>query len=167
MRVHSAKCLVLALVASLFLAPFPAQASAEVKSVYLYSLANFYGKLPYSDVRIRVDRARDEVYAIDRGIVRIFNETGMEVFWFGDDPELMAIYDLAVDDKGDLFLLSYDFSNPVDPKYSIIRCNYRGIAKEKFTITGPPRNFPGSSPTTCFTGTASSCSSAAAACGSS
>jgi hypothetical protein len=140
MRVHSAKYLVLILAASLFLAPFRAQASAEVYSTFLYSLANFYGKVPYSDVRIRVDRDRDEVYVVDRGVVRVFNETGMEFFWFGDDPELMAISDLALDEKGDLFLLSYDY-NPVDPKFYIIRCNYRGIAKEKFTITGPPQEF--------------------------
>src|SRR5512135_2739492 len=101
MRAPSANYLVLALVASLFLSPFRAQASAEVKFAYLYSLANFYGKIPYNDVRIRVDRARDEVYAVDRGIVRVFNNVGMEMFWFGDDPELTGIYDLSLDEKGD------------------------------------------------------------------
>ena len=94
-----------------------------------------------SRVRIRVDRARDEVYVVDRGVVRVFNETGMEFFWFGDDPELMAVYDLTVDEKGDLFLLSYDYVNPLDPKYYIIRCNYRGIAKEKLTIKESPPKF--------------------------
>ena len=141
MKDDYAKYLVLILAASLFLAPFRAQASAEVNSTFLYSLANFYGKAPYSDVRIRVDRDRDEVYVLDRGVVRVFNETGMEFFWFGDDPELMAISDLAVDEKGDLFLLSYDPIDPADPKHYIIRCNYRGIAKEKFPITGAPPEF--------------------------
>jgi hypothetical protein len=143
MKADFVKYLVLILAAFLFLAPFPAQASAEVQSTFLYNLANFHGKMPFSDVRIHVDRARDEVYVIDRGVVRIFNETGMEIFWFGDNPELMAITDLSVDEKGNLFLLSYDYTNPAGPNYYIIRCNYRGIAKEKFKITGPP---PESSP---------------------
>lgn len=145
MRVHSTKYLVFVLAVSLFLAPFRAQASADVNSTFLYSLANFHGKLPYNEVRVRVDRARDEVYVVERGVVRVFNEAGMEFFWFGDDPELMAISDLALDEKGDLFLLSYDYTsndfNPVDPKHYIIRCNYRGIAKEKITTTGTPPEF--------------------------
>jgi len=141
MRFHSAKYLVLVLTAFLFLAPFPAQASAEVKSTFLYSLANFYGKVPYSDVRIRVDRARDEVYVLERGIVRVFNETGMEFFWFGDNPELGSIYDLAVDEKGDLFLLSFNLNNPLGPEFFLVRCNYRGDAKEKLKVTGLPPEF--------------------------
>lgn len=141
MKAVRAKYLIVPLVAFLFLAPIPAQASAEVKSTFLYNLANFYGKVPYSDVRIRVDRARDEVYVVERGIVRVFNETGMEFFWFGDNPALESIYDLAVDEKGDIFLLSFNFTNPVDPKYFLIRCNYRGDAKEKLTITGLPPKF--------------------------
>ena len=120
---------------------FPAQASAEVKSTFLYNLSNFYGKVPYSDVRVRVDRARDEAYVIDRGVVRVYNDVGMEVFWFGDDPDLLGIYDLALDEAGEIHLLSYDFSVPGYPKYHVIRCNYRGEAKARMTITGSPPEF--------------------------
>ena len=162
MKAICAKYLVLILAASLLLAPFPAQASAEVKSTFLYNLSNFHGKMPYNDVRVRVDRARDEVYVVDRGIVRVFNETGMELFWFGDDPELTAIYDLAVDEKGDIFLLSYDFTDLETRNISSIRCNYRGEAKRNSRFRDSPWNSPGSSPITCFTGTVTSSSSAAA-----
>ena len=141
MKAIYAKYLVLILATSLFLAPFLAQASAEVRSTFLYNLANFYGKIPYNDVRIRVDRVRDDVYAVDRGIVRVFNDVGMEVFWFGDDPELAGIYDLALDEKGDIFLLSYDFSDLGNPKYGVIRCNYRGEARERFAVSGLPKEF--------------------------
>lgn len=133
-----AKYLVLGLAVSLLLAPFPAHASAEVKSTYLYSLSNFHGKLPYSDVRVRVDKARDEVYVIERGVVRVFNDSGMEFFWFGDNPELESIYDLAVDEAGGISLLSFDLTRPEDPKYFLIHCNYRGDVKEKLTLTGLP-----------------------------
>jgi len=141
MKAVQAKYLIVPLAALLFLAPFRAQASAEVRSTFLYNLSNFFGKVPYSDVRVRVDRARDEVYVIDRGVVRVFNETGMEVFWFGDDPELKGIYDLALDEKGDIYLLSYDFSIPGNPKYHTIRCNYRGEAKERLTNSEVPKEY--------------------------
>lgn len=141
MRIHGAKYPVLALAAILLLAPFPAQASAEVKSTFLYSLANFHGKLPYNEVRVRVDRARDEVYVVERGIVRVFNDSGMEFFWFGDNPELESIYDLAVDEKGGVSLLSFNFTHPEDPKYFLIHCNFRGDVKEKRTVTGLPVEF--------------------------
>jgi len=145
------KYLVAPLVAFLFLAPFPAQASAEVNSTYLYSLANFFGKLPYNDVRVRVDKVRDEVYVVERGLVRVFNEYGMEFFWFGDNPELESIYDLAVDEAGALFLLSLGISNPgTTSEYFLIRCNYRGDVKEKMRVTGLPPGFSGFVPTHMF-----------------
>ena len=150
MKAVQCKHMIVPLAAFLFLAPFPARASAEVKSTYLYSLANFFGNVPYSDVRIRVDRDRDEVYVVERGIVRVFNETGMEFFWFGDNPELGSIYDLAIDDKGNLFLLSFDRSQPENPKYFVIRCNYRGDAKEKLAVSGLPPEFSGFFPNYMF-----------------
>jgi len=129
--------------ASFAIAISAASATAGINSEYLYNLSNFSGKVPYNEVRLHVDRARDEVYVIDRGIVKVFNETGMEVYWFGDNPELGSIYDLSVDAKGDIFLLSYDFSLPADgPKFWITRCNYRGDLKETITVSGFSREFP-------------------------
>jgi hypothetical protein len=136
MRIGIAKYLVLALAVILVPPSLPVRADAGVNSTFLYNLANFHGKLPYSEVRVRVDRTRDEVYVVERGIVRVFNESGMEFFWFGDNPELESIYDLAIDEKGDIFLLSFNFTHPEDPKYFLIRCNYRGDVKEKLMVTG-------------------------------
>jgi len=151
MKTGHAKYLILPLVASLLMAPFPALATPGGKSTFLYNLSNFSGKAPYSDVRLHVDRARDEVYVIDRGIVRVYNETGMEVFWFGDDPALGAVYDLAVDEKGDILLLSYDFSRPAEgPKFWITRCNYRGEPKETITVAGLPKEYSRFYPNTLF-----------------
>ncbi len=131
------------LAAFLFPAPFPVQASAGVKSTFLYSLANFHGNLPYNEVRVRVDRARDEVYVVERGIVRVFNESGMEFFWFGDNPELESIYDLAVDEKGDVSLLSFNFTHPEDPKYFLVRLQLPGRREGEADGNGSaPRIFP-------------------------
>jgi hypothetical protein len=150
MKAGNANYLIMPLAAFLFLASFPAQASAQVKPTFLYSLANFYGKIPYNDARVRVDKVRDEAYVVERGIVRVFNEYGMEFFWFGDNPELESIYDLAVDETGDIFLLSFAPSNPETPVYFLIRCNYRGDVKEKMTVTGLPAGYSGFFPTYMF-----------------
>ena len=141
MRVHRVKILMVALAASLFLAPFPSQASAGVNLTFLYSLSNFHGKLPYNDVKVRVDRPRDETYVVESGNVRVFTDSGMEFFWFGDNPDYGLIFDLAIDEKGDLFLLSLDLSQAENPKYFLIQCNYRGDPKEKLVITGLPEEF--------------------------
>jgi len=141
MKAIRAICLIATLAAFLFQASSPVQASAEVKSSFLYSLSNFHGKVPYNDVRVRVDRARDEVYVTDGGNVRVFNGVGMEEYWFGDEPELGTIFDLAVDERGDILLLSYDLSDPTQANYFIVRCNYRGEIKEKFPVSGLPREF--------------------------
>lgn len=138
MKLRNANFIALALAALLLAAVLPSQASAEVKATFLYSLANFHGKLPYNDVRVRVDKERDEVYVVERGIVRVFNNSGMEFFWFGDNPELESIYDLAIDEKGDLFLLSYNLTVPGDPKFFLVRCDFRGDAREKMQLSGLP-----------------------------
>ena len=152
MKTGKVKTMILILAASLLVGwAFNTPAVASVKHSFLYNLSNFSGKVPYSEVRLHVDRTRDEVYVVDRGIVKIFNETGMEVFWFGDDAALGSIYDLAVDEKGDIFLLSYDFSNPAaGPKYWITRCNYRGEHKETITISGLSPEFSGFFPNRMF-----------------
>lgn len=130
---------------------FVPNATAGVKSAFLYNLSNFSGKIPYNDVRLHVDRDRDEVYVVDRGIVNVFNEAGMEVFWFGDDPTLGAVYDLAVNQKGDIFLLSYDFSRPAaGPKYWITRCNYRGEPKAMISVSALSSEFSGFFPNRLF-----------------
>lgn len=142
MKNSNLKYLPLALAAVLFIVLGSSPACAGVKAAYLYTLSNFSGKVPYSDVRLRVDRDRDEIYAVDRGVVRVFNETGMEVFWFGDDAALGSIYDLALDEKGDISLLSYDFSRPAEgPKFWITLCNYRGDAKGTISIAGLPKEY--------------------------
>lgn len=140
--------LVLLLAAFLIVALCHETADAGVKSSFLYSLSNFNGKFPFNDVRVRTDRVRDEVYVIDRGIVHIFNNAGMEEFWFGDDREFGTIYDLAVDEKGDIFLLVYESSQSGDRNCAIVRCNYRGEIKEKFSISGLPPEISAFSPDT-------------------
>jgi len=56
MKAVQFKYLTVPLAAFLFLAPYPAHASAEVGSTYLYSFGEFFRKIPYSDVRYVLTR---------------------------------------------------------------------------------------------------------------
>jgi len=125
---------ILAIAASmLFSAPAESQ---PVKASYAYTLSNFTGSVRYDFSRVAVDRERNEVYVLYQNVIRIFNESGMEVYRFGGDLELGHIVDMAVDDRGDILLLVYRDSRP-----AIVRCDYRGQPKSEITLKGLPREF--------------------------
>lgn len=106
---------------------------AQVQVSYLYTLSNFSGRLPYNWVRVSVDLQRDEIYVLYQDLIRIFGPTGMEIFSFGDDLELGHILDAAVDENGDIILLSYKDSRAI-----VTRCNFRGVPASPFEITNLP-----------------------------
>lgn len=107
--------------------------AGPVTGTYLYTLANFGGKLPYDWARIYVDQERDETYVIYQNVIRIFGSSGMEVFSFGDDLDLGLIADAAVDDRGDIILLSYKAEQPL-----VTRCTYRGVPIGQVQIRNVP-----------------------------
>lgn len=114
-------------------------ASAEaqaVKGSYVYTLSSFTGAIPYNHSRLAVDRGRNEVYVLYQNTIRVFNESGMEVYRFGDDLDVGQLVDVAVDDRGDVLLLAYRDSKP-----SIIRCDYRGRVQAEIALQGLPREF--------------------------
>lgn len=128
-----------------------APCQAQVTVTHLYNLANFSGVVPYSDVRLAGDSAHDELYVIDGNSVHVFNSTGMEVFAFGNDTDLGNLRDLAVDEDGDLFILSDErpFGGG-EPEMFILRCNYRGEPKVRLALTHLPAEFSGFSPSRLF-----------------
>jgi DNA-binding beta-propeller fold protein YncE len=122
----------LALVAAMAVVAAPARAQA-VKASYIYTLSSFTGAIPYNWSRVAVDRDRNEVYVLYENTVRIFNDSGMEVYHFGDDLELGLMIDVAVDDRGDILLLAYRDSQMV-----IVRCDYRGRPRSEIALKGLP-----------------------------
>jgi len=106
--------------------------SAQVRGTYLYTLSNFAGSLRYDWVRVHVDPGKDEIYVLYQNMVRIFSPTGMEVFSFGEDLDLGQILDAAVDDKGDVYLLSFK------EHVSVTRCSFRGVPIGPFEIKNLP-----------------------------
>lgn len=119
----------------------PVSATAGVTARYLYDLSNFSGTIPYSSVNSFVDRETNEIYVVTSDSVSIFNESGMEIFTFGEDLEIGIIRDVAVEGNGNILLLSYDRNN-----FRITRCNFRGEPKSRIEIRNLPDEFAEFSP---------------------
>lgn len=123
---------------SLFLPPV----GAQVRGNFLYRLSNFTGTIPYSWPRICVDNERLETYVLYQNIIRVFNETGMEVYSFGDELELGAIVDLSVEQDGNILVLSHKWTESGDRvDYTITRCDYRGEPISRIEVKNIPSNF--------------------------
>ena len=141
MKASTIKYLPLALVASLILTPFHAQASAEMKATFLYNLANFTGTVPFNYVREFVDAERDEIYVVTGDSVSIFNGSGMEIYRFGDDLNIGVFMDVSVENDGHILILS-----SVGRNFRLTRCNYRGEPQADIEIRNLPKKFAGISP---------------------
>ena len=132
----------LPLIVVIILATYASSAQGAIRAEFLYNLSNFTGVEPLSWVGLAFDREQNEVYVCDtaNGSVRIFNENGMEVYSFGEDWSLGGIYDVAVDESGDIFVLSYVVTMK-GVAYNIMRCDYRGEPKSKIEIRNVPPEF--------------------------
>ncbi len=110
----------------------------QLSGRYLYTLSDFTGPIPFNWVGINVDRDRGETYVVDSGTktVRIFNESGMEVYRFGDDGSLGTVTSVAVAGSGDIYLLAR-----TNDSYSVSHCNFRGELLDKLTLKELPQQF--------------------------
>ena len=115
---------------------------AVVTSSYLFNLSNFSGTVRYNAVRPFIDAQTGEIYVAEGNTVKVFSQTGMEIYRFGDTPELGNIYDVATAPDGNIFLLSYRGYDG----YSIHKCDFRGEPIGKIQVTNLPPQFAGFSP---------------------
>ncbi len=104
----------------------PAMAGpAEIS--YLYDLADFTGRIPYSDARVVVDAFRSEVYTVYGNEIRVFNNAGMEIYRFDVDVEDGRLTDLGIESSGDILMLVYaSGSGEGARQWSLIRADFRG-----------------------------------------
>jgi DNA-binding beta-propeller fold protein YncE len=127
----------MALLAAFFLLPAGLVSAGEnISAPYLYNLSNFHGILPLSWVSISVDESRDEVYVLPGQGIKIFNDRGMEVYSFNEAEEIGGASGVAVDDKGNIIVISND-------QREIVRCNYRGERISKMELKNLPPEFSG------------------------
>lgn len=140
MKSKLTKIKLLALTGIIFLLVLSPSAWAGVKGSFLYNLSGFTGTIPYDWARLVSDKTQNEVYVLYQSTLRIFNDSGMEVYRFGDDLNLGQVVDLAVDENGDIFLLAYKQSGG-DFTGEIVHCNFRGEPKSRFEIRNMPADF--------------------------
>lgn len=133
------------ILASAFLAliGLPGLASAGTKGTYLYNLSNFTGNVPASSPRISVDPVNREVYVITGDLIRVFNDKGMEIYSFGEDLNAGVLYDAAINEEGNIYVLSNSYERK---SYIITLCNYRGEPIREIAITNVPPGFVGITP---------------------
>jgi hypothetical protein len=106
---------------------------------YRYNLADFTGPVRPAGAHLQVDRHHDEVYLLHGNEVRIFNETGMEIYRFLADPELGVILDLVVEPSGDLLVLSSGLDRDFGLEGRVLtRCDYRGRPLQTIARQGWP-----------------------------
>jgi hypothetical protein len=113
----------------------------------LYRLSNFSGPVPSNWATISFDEAQDEIYITDNqaGIVRIYNDRGMEVYRFGDDWSLGMVMAAAARNDGNILVLTRTKSRP-----SIVICNFRGEFLAELDLQDFPPDFADFSPTDMF-----------------
>lgn len=114
-----------------------------------YRLADFTGAIPFLGVRVRVDAERDEAFILHEGALRIFGPTGMETYSIPLDPAFGTIYDLAVDETGDIYFLGYPTYRAAEGgDFFLLRCNYRGEPLETLEPSNLPESLANFSPST-------------------
>ena len=122
----------------------PADAQTDVQTSFLYRLSNFSGPVPSNWATISFDEARDEIYITDSqsGIVRIYNNQGMEVYHFGDDLNMGLVLASEVRNDGNILVLTRK-----GPWPTIVICNFRGEYLAELALQNFPDDFSGFSPT--------------------
>lgn len=136
---HFGRIIGLFVILSLIITVVPAKAVTSDVS-YLYTLSNFNGPVKSIWANIYIDKENSDVYVIDRDI-RIFNESGMEVYTFGDDRNLGSVFDLTVDGHGNSIIISRKNVIP-----DILLLNYRGEQKSKIELQNLPTEYSQFSP---------------------
>jgi DNA-binding beta-propeller fold protein YncE len=134
----------LAAASILIMAPGVTRLQAEVQTSFLYRLSNFSGPVPSNWAKLSIDEEREEIYVTDSqaGIIRIYNDRGMEVYRFGDDWSLGMVLAAVVRNDGNILVLTRRDSRP-----SIVICNFRGEYLLDFDLQDFPPDFSGFSPT--------------------
>ena len=122
---------VAALLASIA-APAP---SGPVELAYLYDLSDFTGRIPYSDARVVADAPRSEVYTLYGNRIRVFNNSGMEIYQFEVDFAAGRILDLGVESNGDLLMLLFaSAAGEGATRWSLVRADFRGRLTQQLDV---------------------------------
>jgi hypothetical protein len=121
--------------AAIALAVPAASRAAPVRVEYLYNLATSTGDVRSHGAPLAIDGPNKEVFALADGVVRVFNESGMEVYSFTPPPEVGGVQALSPLENGDLLLLGYARD---EGRMAIYRANFRGEVVGRVELKGFP-----------------------------
>jgi DNA-binding beta-propeller fold protein YncE len=109
-----------AVLVSVFAVPAPAATPS-----FLYSLSDFAGTVPGNWVKLASDRERSEIYMLDTSsqTLRVFNDSGMEIYRFPESAAIVSASGVAVAEDGRIFLLC-----AAGAKWKVVATDYRGEA---------------------------------------
>jgi DNA-binding beta-propeller fold protein YncE len=107
---------------------------------YLFKLATSTGVVASSWATLALDPKTGELFMLDgsEGLVRIFNDAGMETYEFGDDAELGQLVSAAPLPDGHILVVALR-----GEETEIIRCNYRGEREDVFRPSSVPSRYTG------------------------
>jgi hypothetical protein len=106
------------------------------EAAYRYHLSTSFGTVPFAGAFLSYDRSHRELFVMGDGLVRVFNEAGMEVFTFGDDPDVGMIRGLAALEDGDLLVQAVREGGP-----KLVRCTFRGEYVRMVELKGVPAGY--------------------------
>ncbi len=122
--------------ALLMASALPAQAG--VRASFAYTLAEGSGPMALSWPSLTWEPRSGELYVVDHsgGVIGVFNDSGMQVFSFGDDVAVGTPSGVVATENGELFVLA-----SIGSKWSVVRCNFRGEPVEKLLLKDVPTGF--------------------------
>jgi hypothetical protein len=105
---------------------------------FMGRLANFHGIMDSLWSKIAVDEERAEVFTLNprQRDVRIFNQSGMETFSFGDNVELAGATDIDLGEDGNIYLVY-----PRVQEHKILRLDYKGEPLASISLKDFPEEF--------------------------
>lgn len=107
--------------------------TSPVKLAYAFNLSTLEGPLPLHQPWISYDAASRELYVVQRelSLVRVFNDSGMEVHSFGEDGALGDIISVAPLRAGGVLVVSN-----VAGATRLTRCDFRGTPVAQLALRG-------------------------------
>lgn len=109
---------------------------AQFQAPYLYNLSTNFGALPLMGAFLSWDPEHREMYVTGDGSVRVFNDSGMQVYAFAELPEVGGIARVAALEGGDLLVQAYR-----EGRLALLRLTFRGDLIEEITPRGVPDDY--------------------------
>lgn len=107
--------------------------ASPVELHFLHSLAESSGVLPLAGVTLAWEPTHKELFVTGNGLVRVFNERGMQTYEFGEDPAVGGILAAVPLANGEVVALSH-----LEGRVRLIRVDFRGEPLGPFELSGLP-----------------------------